>query len=81
MKWEEKERAFRWGSVVDSGYQRRSQSAERGRGGQTEDEEDFSSPRTEKVLAPQLPGGAPRPWPPRWGLGGGRVLDPELLMA
>lgn len=46
---------------MDSGYQRRSQSAERGRGGQTEDEEDFSSPRTEKVLAPQLPGGAPRP--------------------
>ena len=60
MKWKEKERAFRWGSVVDSGYQRRSQSVERGHGGQTEDKEDFSSPRTEKVLASQLPGGAPR---------------------
>ena len=46
---------------MDSGYQRRSQSVERGHGGQTEDKEDFSSPRTEKVLASQLPGGAPRP--------------------
>lgn len=42
--------------MVDSGYQGRSQSEDRGHGGQTQDEAEFSLPRTEKALAPHLPG-------------------------
>lgn len=70
VKRERRKGAFRWGSVVGSGYQRRNQSVERAWGPDWGRGRLLITENREKALAPRkLPGGAPQPWPPRWGAG------------